>query len=155
MYSGFQLRNASRSRSEVRPKRLPTGRELGLRRLLHVLLVYHLGRLRWGWRVRFHLWTPSVAKFIMSHEKIQIPKSGKIYSFNEGNYDMWAPGLKQYMDSLKTGGKETGSKPYSARYIGSLVGDFHRTMLYGGIYGYPGMPRTRTVSYACCTSARR
>lgn len=80
----------------------------------------------------------AVGEFIMSHEKIQIPKSGKIYSFNEGNYDMWAPGLKQYMDSLKTGGKETGSKPYSARYIGSLVGDFHRTMLYGGIYGYPG-----------------
>ena len=86
----------------------------------------------------------AVGEFIMSHEKIQIPKSGKIYSFNEGNYDMWAPGLKQYMDSLKTGGKETGSKPYSARYIGSLVGDFHRTMLYGGIYGYPGDAKNPT-----------
>ena len=42
------------------------------------------------------------------------------------------------MDSLKTGGKEKGTKPYSSRYIGSLVGDFHRTLLYGGIYGYPG-----------------
>ena len=80
----------------------------------------------------------AVGEFIMTHEKIQIPKSGKIYSFNEGNYDMWTPGLKKYMDSLKTGGKEKGTKPYSARYIGSLVGDFHRTMLYGGIYGYPG-----------------
>ena len=80
---------------------------------------------------------PTVGEFIMSHEKIQVPKSGKIYSFNEGNYAMWTDGLKKYMDSLKTGGKD-GGKPYSARYIGSLVGDFHRTILYGGIYGYPG-----------------
>ena len=80
---------------------------------------------------------PTVGEFVMSHEKIQVPKTGKIYSFNEGNYAMWTDGLKKYMDSLKTGGKD-GGKPYSARYIGSLVGDFHRTILYGGIYGYPG-----------------
>lgn len=80
---------------------------------------------------------PTVGEFIMSHHKIQVPKAGKIYSFNEGNYAMWTDGLKKYMDSLKTGGKD-GGKPYSARYIGSLVGDFHRTILYGGIYGYPG-----------------
>jgi fructose-1,6-bisphosphatase I len=80
---------------------------------------------------------PTVGEFIMSHDKIKVPQNGKIYSFNEGNYDMWTPGLKKYMDSLKTGGAEKG-KPYSARYIGSLVGDFHRTILYGGIYGYPG-----------------
>ena len=81
---------------------------------------------------------PTVGEFIMSHDNIKVPESGKIYSFNEGNYDMWTPGLKKYMDSLKTGGAEQGTKPYSARYIGSLVGDFHRTILYGGIYGYPG-----------------
>ena len=81
---------------------------------------------------------PTVGEFIMSHDNIKVPESGKIYSFNEGNYDMWTPGLKKYMDSLKTGGAEKGTKPYSARYIGSLVGDFHRTILYGGIYGYPG-----------------
>ena len=80
---------------------------------------------------------PTVGEFIMSHENIKVPDSGKIYSFNEGNYAMWSDGLKKYMDSLKTGGKD-GGKPYSARYIGSLVGDFHRTILYGGIYGYPG-----------------
>jgi len=80
---------------------------------------------------------PTVGEFIMSHDNIKVPESGKIYSFNEGNYAMWTDGLKKYMDSLKTGGKEEG-KPYSARYIGSLVGDFHRTLLYGGIYGYPG-----------------
>ena len=81
---------------------------------------------------------PTVGEFIMSHDNIKVPESGKIYSFNEGNYGMWSEGLKKYMDSLKDGGKEAGSKPYSARYIGSLVGDFHRTILYGGIYGYPG-----------------
>jgi len=81
---------------------------------------------------------PTVGEFIMSHDNIKVPDSGKIYSFNEGNYGMWSEGLKKYMDSLKDGGKEAGSKPYSARYIGSLVGDFHRTILYGGIYGYPG-----------------
>ncbi len=79
-----------------------------------------------------------VGEFVLSHNNIKIPESGKIYSFNEGNYAMWTPGLKKYMDSLKTGGAKNDGKPYSARYIGSLVGDFHRTMLYGGIYGYPG-----------------
>eukprot|EP00271_Cylindrocystis_brebissonii_P002091 TRINITY_DN1244_c0_g1_i1.p1 TRINITY_DN1244_c0_g1~~TRINITY_DN1244_c0_g1_i1.p1 ORF type:complete len:423 (+),score=85.69 TRINITY_DN1244_c0_g1_i1:184-1452(+) len=78
---------------------------------------------------------PTFGKFVMTHDKVQIPKSGKIYSFNEGNYAMWSEGLKKYMDSLKDPGP--AGKPYSARYIGSLVGDFHRTMLYGGIYGYP------------------
>ena len=50
---------------------------------------------------------------------------------------MWSPELRNYIDSLKDSSK-WGGKPYSARYIGSLVGDFHRTLLYGGIYGYPG-----------------
>ncbi|KAK1651270.1 hypothetical protein QYE76_069075 [Lolium multiflorum] len=78
---------------------------------------------------------PMYGEFVLTQEKVQIPKSGKIYSFNEGNYALWDDKLKKYMDSLKEPG--TSGKPYSARYIGSLVGDFHRTMLYGGIYGYP------------------
>ncbi|CAH1432231.1 fructose-1,6-bisphosphatase, chloroplastic [Lactuca sativa] len=78
---------------------------------------------------------PMYGEFVLTQEKIQIPKSGKIYSFNEGNYQLWDDKLKKYMDDLKDPGP-TG-KPYSARYIGSLVGDFHRTLLYGGIYGYP------------------
>ncbi|KAK1420714.1 hypothetical protein QVD17_22535 [Tagetes erecta] len=78
---------------------------------------------------------PMYGEFVLTQEKIQIPKSGKIYSFNEGNYQLWDEKLKKYMDDLKEPGA-TG-KPYSARYIGSLVGDFHRTLLYGGIYGYP------------------
>eukprot|EP00262_Sarcandra_glabra_P011552 TRINITY_DN27_c0_g1_i1.p1 TRINITY_DN27_c0_g1~~TRINITY_DN27_c0_g1_i1.p1 ORF type:complete len:412 (+),score=35.62 TRINITY_DN27_c0_g1_i1:191-1426(+) len=78
---------------------------------------------------------PMYGEFVLTQEKIQIPKSGNIYSFNEGNYQLWDDKLKKYMDDLKDPGP-TG-KPYSARYIGSLVGDFHRTLLYGGIYGYP------------------
>ncbi|KAM7526424.1 hypothetical protein LguiA_016326 [Lonicera macranthoides] len=78
---------------------------------------------------------PMYGEFVLTQEKIQIPKTGKIYSFNEGNYQMWDDKLKKYIDDLKDPGP-TG-KPYSARYIGSLVGDFHRTLLYGGIYGYP------------------
>jgi fructose-1,6-bisphosphatase I len=80
---------------------------------------------------------PYVGEFVLTHNRIQVPEVGKIYSFNEGNYQMWDAETKSYMDSLKEPTK-WGGKPYSARYIGSLVGDFHRTLLYGGIYGYPG-----------------
>jgi fructose-1,6-bisphosphatase I len=85
---------------------------------------------------------PLYGEFVLSHDKIQIPKAGKIYSMNEGNYALWDDKLKKYVDSLKDPG--TSGKPYSARYIGSLVGDFHRTMLYGGIYGYPKDSKSKT-----------
>ncbi|XP_072996537.1 fructose-1,6-bisphosphatase, chloroplastic [Typha latifolia] len=78
---------------------------------------------------------PMYGEFVLTQEQVKIPKSGKIYAFNEGNYQLWDDKLKKYMDHLKDPGPS--GKPYSARYIGSLVGDFHRTMLYGGIYGYP------------------
>ncbi|CAF1853239.1 hypothetical protein HID58_061056 [Brassica napus] len=78
---------------------------------------------------------PMYGEFVLTQENIEIPKAGKIYSFNEGNYQMWDENLKKYIDDLKDPGPS--GKPYSARYIGSLVGDFHRTLLYGGIYGYP------------------
>jgi len=78
-----------------------------------------------------------IGDFVMTHADIKIPETGKIYSFNEGNAANWSEGLKNYMSHVKAPEGE-GSSPYSARYIGSLVGDFHRTMLYGGIYGYPG-----------------
>ncbi|KAI8464545.1 MAG: fructose-1,6-bisphosphatase [Monoraphidium minutum] len=85
---------------------------------------------------------PYVGEFVLTHNRIQIPekdtpKGQKIYAFNEGNYELWDKPVKEYMDSLKKP-DNWGGKPYSARYIGSLVGDFHRTLLYGGIYGYPG-----------------
>lgn len=78
---------------------------------------------------------PMYGEFVLTQENLQIPKAGKIYSFNEGNYLLWDDKLKKYIDNLKEPGPS--GKPYSARYIGSLVGDFHRTILYGGIYGYP------------------
>jgi fructose-1,6-bisphosphatase I len=78
---------------------------------------------------------PMYGEFVLTQERVQIPKVGKIYAFNEGNYHLWDDKLKQYMDSLKEPGPS--GKPYSAEYIGSLVGDFHRTLLYGGIYRYP------------------
>lgn len=83
---------------------------------------------------------PSIGEFLLSHENIKIPKRGKIYSVNEGNYKWWDPGMKKYIKYLQEEDKET-SRPYSGRYIGSLVADVHRTMLYGGIFCYPGDSR--------------
>lgn len=81
---------------------------------------------------------PSIGEFVLTHIDITMPDEGKTYSFNEGNYEQWSDALKNYVASLKKGGKKQDGKPYAARYIGSLVGDFHRTLLYGGIFGYPG-----------------
>lgn len=78
---------------------------------------------------------PSHGEFVLTHENIEIPKSGKIYSFNEGNYDLWDEKLKKYLNHLRQPG--SNGKPYSGRYIGCLVGEIHRMLLYGGIYGNP------------------
>lgn len=83
---------------------------------------------------------PSIGEFLLSHENIRIPKRGKIYSVNEGNYRWWFDGMKKYVKYLQEEDKATG-RPYSGRYIGSLVGDIHRTLLYGGIFMYPGDTR--------------
>ena len=80
---------------------------------------------------------PSVGEFLLSHENIRIPKRGTIYSVNEGNYGRWPKQMQRYVQWLKEEDQATG-RPYSLRYIGSLVADVHRTMLYGGIYCYPG-----------------
>ena len=80
---------------------------------------------------------PSVGEFLLSHENIRIPPRGSIYSCNEGNAERWAPGVQRFVRHLKQNDPAT-HRPYSARYIGSLVADFHRTLLYGGIYCYPG-----------------
>jgi fructose-1,6-bisphosphatase I len=71
---------------------------------------------------------------------MRIPKRGAIYAVNEGNYNRWDPNMRRYVDWMKSERKEEGC-PYTARYIGSLVADFHRTLLYGGIYCYPGDTR--------------
>jgi fructose-1,6-bisphosphatase I len=79
---------------------------------------------------------PSVGEFILSHEDIKIPEACRIYSVNEGNTNYWDEGTRKYIQSLKAVDKATGH-PYTARYIGSLVSDFHRNLLYGGIFLYP------------------
>lgn len=83
---------------------------------------------------------PAFGEFILSHKNIQIPKKSKIYSINEGNYLYWHPGLKKYIKYLQEE-DEKSDRPYSARYIGSMIADFHRNLLYGGIYMYPGDSR--------------
>ncbi|MCI0448381.1 MAG: class 1 fructose-bisphosphatase [Chlorobi bacterium] len=79
---------------------------------------------------------PTVGEFLLFYENIKIPKKSKTYSVNEGNYTKWDKNLQKYVDSLKCEDKEKG-RPYSARYVGSLVADFHRNLLYGGIFMYP------------------
>lgn len=83
---------------------------------------------------------PSIGEFLLSHENIRVPKRGKIYSVNEGNYRYWDEGVKKYIKYLQEEDMGT-SRPYAARYIGSMVADIHRTLLYGGIFLYPGDTR--------------
>ncbi len=89
------------------------------------MLVYSTGQ-----GVHGFTYDPSVGEFLMSHEDIRIPKRGSIYSINEGYSDLWDENTLRYVASLK-------KRPYKSRYIGSLVADFHRTLLYGGIFLYP------------------
>jgi fructose-1,6-bisphosphatase I len=80
---------------------------------------------------------PSLGEFLLSHPNITTPERGRIYSVNEGNYFKWNEGMKRYIDWLKIEDEPSG-RPYSSRYVGSLVADFHRNLLYGGIFLYPG-----------------
>ena len=79
---------------------------------------------------------PSIGEFFLSHPNIKIPKSGSTYSVNEGNSGFWSDKQANLVNYLKTNGRE-GKKPYKSRYIGTLVADFHRTLLKGGIFMYP------------------
>ncbi len=80
---------------------------------------------------------PSIGEFCLSHENMQIPADGKIFSVNEGNLYACSSGVREYIDWCKQTDKKSG-RPYSGRYIGSLVADFHRNLIKGGIYLYPG-----------------
>jgi len=80
---------------------------------------------------------PSVGEFFLSHEDIRMPPRGNTYSINEGNYHKWAPGVRAWVDWIKTP-DGSGVRPYSSRYIGAMVADFHRTLLRGGVFAYPG-----------------
>lgn len=77
---------------------------------------------------------PAIGTFYLSHPNMKFPDTGKIYSINEGNYVHFPQGVKDY---LKYCQEEKDDRPYTSRYIGSLVSDFHRNMIKGGIYLYP------------------
>ena len=84
---------------------------------------------------------PSIGEFCLSHPNIQTPKDAKIYSINEGNEAQFPEGIKKYVDYCKGEDKAT-NRPYSSRYIGSFVADFHRNLLKGGIFIYPPTAKT-------------
>ncbi|MCG2460147.1 class 1 fructose-bisphosphatase [Flavobacteriaceae bacterium F89] len=77
---------------------------------------------------------PAIGTFYLSHPDMEFPETGNIYSVNEGNYIHFPQGVKSYIKYCQM---EEGERPYTSRYIGSLVSDFHRNMIKGGIYIYP------------------
>jgi fructose-1,6-bisphosphatase I len=79
---------------------------------------------------------PSIGEFCLSHPDIKTPEDGQIYSVNEGNYIHFPEGVKKYIKYCQEIEKDNG-RPYTSRYIGSLVSDFHRNLLKGGIFLYP------------------
>ncbi|CAN5390164.1 class 1 fructose-bisphosphatase [soil metagenome] len=84
---------------------------------------------------------PSIGEFCLSHPDMKCPADGKIYSINEGNYVHFPEGVKQYIKYCQVEDEAT-KRPYSSRYIGSLVADFHRNMLKGGIFIYPSTAKS-------------
>jgi fructose-1,6-bisphosphatase I len=95
------------------------------------ILVYTTGKGTHGFTL-----DPSVGEFLLSHPDMKIPKKSKTYSVNEGNYSKWSKGMQNYINYVKEKDSNTG-RPYTSRYVGSLVADFHRNLLYGGIFIYP------------------
>ncbi len=102
------------------------------------MLVYTTGNGVYGFTL-----DPSYGEFVLSHPNIKIPKKGKIYSVNESYYGFWDEHVRQYISYIKQVDGNSG-RPMNSRYIGSLVSDFHRNLLYGGIFLYP--PSTKAPS---------
>jgi fructose-1,6-bisphosphatase I len=91
------------------------------------VLVYTLGK-----GVHSFVLDPSLGEFILAEENITIPSHGPVYSLNEGNYWQWDESIRDYIRYVH---RHDG---YTARYSGALVGDFHRILLQGGVFLYPG-----------------
>ncbi|BAU53711.1 class 1 fructose-bisphosphatase [Mucilaginibacter gotjawali] len=79
---------------------------------------------------------PSIGEFCLSHPDMKIPKDGTIYSINEGYYSHFPDGVKKYIKYCQVEDKKT-NRPYTSRYIGSMVADIHRNLIKGGIFIYP------------------
>jgi fructose-1,6-bisphosphatase I len=77
---------------------------------------------------------PAIGAYLISHENLRMPASGCVYSCNEANIETFPTGYQEFLWQLKSG---AAGRAYSSRYIGSLVADFHRTLLQGGIFLYP------------------
>jgi len=108
------------------------------------MLVYSTGKGVHGFTL-----DSSMGEFLLSHSDIKTPPRGKYYSINEGNAHYFDEGTKKFLEYVKTPDKATG-RPYSARYIGSLVADFHRNLLHGGIFIYPAAPKPKLrLTYEC------
>jgi fructose-1,6-bisphosphatase I len=91
--------------------------------------------LAYGHGVQRFTLDPSLGEFILTAHNMKLPEVCKtIYSINDGNYTTWDANMQRAIDGFKF---NTGSKPYTSRYVGSMVADIHRTLLYGGIYLYP------------------
>ncbi|OZG70172.1 fructose-bisphosphatase [Hahella sp. CCB-MM4] len=99
------------------------------------MLVYSTGN-----GVNGFTYDPTIGVFCLSHPNLQIPQDGTIYSINEGNYVHFPDGVKKYIKYCQEEDDAT-NRPYTSRYIGSLVSDFHRNLIKGGIYLYPTSSR--------------
>jgi fructose-1,6-bisphosphatase I len=102
------------------------------------VLVFTTGR-----GVHGFTWDPTAGEFFLSHENIRCPERGTYYSINEGYAGRWTPGVAEWAAYLKQTNEADG-RPYSHRYVGSLVADAHRTLLKGGIFAYPADMKSPT-----------
>ena len=100
------------------------------------MLVYTTGRGVNGFTL-----DPSIGEFCLSHPDMKCPDTGTIYSINEGNYAKFPEGVRQFIKYCQVEDEAT-SRPYSSRYIGSLVADFHRNLLKGGVFIYPSTAKS-------------
>eukprot|EP01126_Amoeba_proteus_P064346 TRINITY_DN899_c0_g1_i6.p1 TRINITY_DN899_c0_g1~~TRINITY_DN899_c0_g1_i6.p1 ORF type:complete len:278 (-),score=32.02 TRINITY_DN899_c0_g1_i6:122-955(-) len=95
---------------------------------------------------------PSIGEFILTHRNMRFPAVSKCYSVNEAYTNYWTDEIKNYVQWIKTENKAEG-RPYTGRYVGSLVSDFHRNLLYGGIFFYPKDKRSNSgklrLMYEC------
>ena len=96
------------------------------------MLVYTTGRGVNGFTL-----DPSIGEFCLSHPNMKMPETGRIYAMNEGNVNICESGIKEYIETYCQQTLPGAKRPYSGRYIGSLVADFHRNLIKGGIYIYP------------------
>jgi fructose-1,6-bisphosphatase I len=137
IFSVFRRLTPDRAPSDVRDLLQPGFRQVAAGYVIYgssTMLVYTAGMGVHGFTL-----DPAVGEFLLSHEDIRIPHRACVYSVNEGNAPHWDPPTRELVDILKFGTEER--KGLTARYIGSLVADFHRNLLHGGIFLYPALAR--------------